>query len=107
MSQLVFGLIAFGLCIIIACRIDKMLKGVTMPSIFWQHAILGICAFAGLVAGFTEYQEWSGAILALGVFQFFLFSLKRWRKHAPGDTIRPLEEIPHEQLRHVVGGTKR
>jgi hypothetical protein len=106
MSQFVFGLLAIGLCIIIACRIDKMLKGVTLPGVFWQHAILGVCAFAGLVLGFTQYQEWAAVVFAAGVFQFFLFSLKRWRKRAPDDTMRPLEEIPLDQLKHVAGGRK-
>lgn len=104
MSQAVYGLLTLGLCYLLACRIDKMVRGVTRPAVFWQHAVLGVASMGSFLAGFTELAPWRDVIFAAGVLVFFLFSLDRWRVRAPKDT--KLTEMPPEVLRHVVGGKK-
>lgn len=106
MNHLVYGLLISGLCYLLACRIDKMVRGVTIPHVFWQHAILGVCAFGSLLLNFTSYEVWSAPALAFGVFVFFMFSLKRWRSVAPEGTSVEMKELGQKDLRHVVGGSK-
>lgn len=107
MSQVVYGLLSLGLLWVLACRIDKMMKGVTQQKVFLQHFLLGMSVFGAWLLGFSKYAEWSEAIIVLGVLQFFLFSLKRWKNKAPDDTVKEeLTELPRESWPHVVGGRK-
>jgi hypothetical protein len=107
MTQFIYAVLALGACYVIACRIDKMLKGVTQPVVFWQHALLAVAVFGSLLLSFTAWAEWTASALCAGVLAFFVLSLPRWRDSAPAGTEKKLTEIPAEQLRHVVGGTKR
>lgn len=100
-------LLTVAVCWMIACRIDKMNKGVTQQRVFLQHFLLGVAVFASFIVGFTSYKEWSAVILSVGVLQFFTFSIGRWRKHAPDDTVKEeLTELPRDSWPHVVGGKK-
>lgn len=87
--QFVYGLLTLGVCAIVACRVEKMEKGVTRPEVFAQHFLLGVCSFGSWISGFTEYEDWNTSILAMGILQFFLFSVKRWQENAPDGTTRP------------------
>lgn len=105
--QVAYGMLSLGLCWVLACRIDKMNKGVTKHTVFLQHAMLAVAVFVAWVIGFTRFGAWSSVVLAGGVLQFFLFSLGRWRRHAPDDTVRDeLTELPRDSWPHVVGGRK-
>jgi hypothetical protein len=104
MSNIVYGAITLALCYVLACRIDKMVRGETRPGVFWQHAILGVSLMGSWLLSFTSYADWSGPTLAGGVFAFFMFSTRRWRGKAPVGT--NLAELPPEALRHVAGGKR-
>jgi hypothetical protein len=103
MSQVIYGVLALGLCFLLLCRTDKMLRGLTRPAVFYQHAVLALSVFASWVLGFTRFAEWSEVVFAAGVLQFFLFSVDRWRMKAPSGTERKPTEIPAEMLKHVHG----
>ena len=90
-GQLAYGLLIAALCVVLACRIEKMVHGVTQPSVFMQHFVLAVAAFASWVVGFTSLEQWNTSILSGGVLAFFLFSRKRWRFSAPDDTTKPGE----------------
>lgn len=107
MIQFVYFVFAFIVCVILACRIDKMYKGETKPEVFFQHALLALAVFGSFVVGFTEYKDWAAVILIAGVLQFFIFSVGRWKQSAPDDTVKTeLTELPKESWPHVVGGRK-
>lgn len=105
-AYFVTGVLTLAGCFMIACRVDKMVKGVTMPTVFAQHASIGIGLFGGFVLMFTEFADWSPASIAAGVVAFFAFSLKRWKAGAPDGTTKPmgLDEV---SLRHISGGKKQ
>lgn len=88
MSQIIYGVLILALCYVLACRVDKMVRGVTKPRIFWQHFLLGVSAIASLALRFTTFEPWASPALAFGVLVFFLFSVQRWRRAAPKDTER-------------------
>lgn len=102
-AQFVSGCLMLAACVLLACRIDKMSKGITKTSVFWQHFLLGISLFVAWVIGFTQWYEWAPAVMSGGVLQFFLFSIDRWRRGAPEGTTKP---IPLDQLHHISGGKK-
>lgn len=105
-AYIVTGLLTLAGCFMIACRVDKMMKGVTMPGVFIQHALVGLGLFGGFVLMFTEFSDWSPASIAAGIVSFFVFSLKRWRGGAPEGTTKPAE-LDEQSLRHVTGGRKQ
>lgn len=76
-------------CGIIACRVDKMLKGATAPGVFIQHAVLGVALFASSVIQFTVYRAWAGSLVSAGLVFFFVMSRKRWKNSAPEGTTKP------------------
>ncbi len=101
----VTGLLALAGCFMIACRVEKMVKGVTLPSIFIQHAMVGLGLFGGFVLLFTDYHEWSPASIAGGIVAFFVFSLRRWQRGAPEGTTKPAD-LDGPSLRHIAGGKR-
>jgi thiosulfate reductase cytochrome b subunit len=104
MSAIVYGVLSLLLCYVLACRIDKMVKGVTKPIVFWQHALLGVAVLAAWLVQFTRFHEWADCILAAGLLSFFLLSLDRWKTSPPKGT--ELQEVPREMLQHVSGGKR-
>lgn len=84
----VYGMLALTLCYVLACRIDKMMRGVTKPVVFFQHAMLAACAMASWLMEFTSLQPWGEPVFAFGVLQFFFFSLSRWKTRAPDGTMK-------------------
>lgn len=83
--------IVLAACFVVACRIDKMLKGVTKPWVFIQHAALGLGLLGGGLLSFTRWADLSVGSAALGVLVFFVISRHRWRHGAPEGTSRPME----------------
>ena len=85
-------------CFVVACRIDKMLKGTTRPVIFYQHALLALGFFGSFVLGFTQWADLSEASSAAGVLLFFLLSANRWRHKAPEDTNSEFAGLTNTQV---------
>lgn len=85
-------------CFIVACRIDKMLKGITRPVIFYQHALLALGFFVSFVLGFTRYADLAEAASAAGVVAFFLLSANRWKNKAPEDTNSEFAGLTNAQM---------
>lgn len=104
-AYIVTGMLTLIGCFMIACRVDKMVRGVTMPSVFVQHAAVGLGLFGGFILMFTEFSDWSPASIAAGVVAFFAFSLKRWRQGAPEGTTKP-GELDSRMLHQVSGGKR-
>ncbi len=92
-------------CIMLACRVDKMEKGVTQVSVFIQHAGLALSMFTSAILNFTPYDDWSGAAMAAGIVLFFAFSVHRWRHQAPVGTTKP-GELDERSYVHIVGGKR-
>lgn len=109
--HMVSAAFAWAGCYLVLCRIDKMLKGVTRPVVFVQHAVLGACLFAaGGLELWPDAHGYSTGVAAFGVLMFFLLSRSRWRSGAPDGTakasVEPPSTLTSEQLRQVVGGGK-
>ncbi len=98
-------LLALTACFMLLCRVDKMMKGLTKPTVFIQHSILAIGMFSSVILNFTEYSDWSGAAMSGGVVAFFMLSVGRWRQRAPDGTTKPAP-LRDSDLRHVSGGKK-
>lgn len=92
-------------CIMIACRIEKMMRGVTAVRVFLQHAALALGMFNAFLLSFTKFAAWGTASVAAGVLVFFLLSLSRWRYAPPSGTERPRPLSP-KHMRHVHGGNR-
>lgn len=90
-------------CIMIACRIEKMMRGVTAVRVFLQHAALALGMFNAFLLSFTKFAAWGTASVAAGVLVFFLLSLSRWRYAPPVGTERTRPLSP-KHMRHVAGG---
>ena len=73
-------------CYVVLCRVEKMVRGVTKPIIFYQHAALALGFFVSFVLGFTQWADLAEAASAAGVLVFFGLSANRWRVRAPEDT---------------------
>lgn len=104
-GHIVSTLLALVGCFLLACRVDKMVKGETKPSVFLQHALLALALFVSAVLNFTEFDDWSPAVMAAGVVAFFFFSVNRWRYRAPDGTTKPAP-LDEAQWQQVVGGAK-
>lgn len=96
------GLLLAGI-FMLACRIEKMMRGVTELRVFVQHFALACSLGAALLLSFGELSDWGPACVAGGVVFFFAMSLKRWRQAPPNGTKRARPVADHE-LRHVAGG---
>ncbi len=96
------GLLLAGI-FMLACRIEKMMRGVTELRVFVQHFALACSLGAALLLSFGDHSDWGPACVAGGVVFFFLMSLKRWRQAPPQGTKRARPVADHE-LRHVAGG---
>lgn len=92
-------------CYVLCCRIDKMLRGVTRPGVFLQHALLAIGLFGAFLLHFTQWSELSMGAMALGVLAFLFASANRWRHGAPEDTTKPMD-LDMRSLHNVSGGFK-
>lgn len=92
-------------CVMIACRIEKMMRGVTAVRVFIQHAALALGMFNAFLLSFTKFSAWGTASVAAGVLIFFLFSLSRWRYAPPAGTERP-RPLASKHMRHVHGGNR-
>lgn len=90
-------------CIVIACRIEKMMRGVTALRVFLQHAALALGMFNAFLLSFTKFAAWGTASVAAGVLIFFLLSLSRWRYAPPSGTERARPLSP-KHMRNVAGG---
>lgn len=90
--------------VILACRIEKMMRGVTELRVFVQHFALACSLGAALLLSFGELSEWGPAAVSGGIVFFFAMSLKRWRQAPPQGTKRVRPVADHE-LRHVTGGS--
>jgi hypothetical protein len=99
-ASLLLSLVA---CFMLLCRVDKMVKGITQTSVFIQHAILALAMFCSAVLTFTEFHDWSPAIMAAGIVSFFFLSVHRWRYQAPDGTTKPAP-LDESNMRHVAGG---
>lgn len=104
-STVVEGVLGAVVCTVLACRINKMMHGVTAVVVFVQHAVLAIGVFGSVLLSFAGHGEWSAASAVAGVLVFLLLSVNRWRHAPPAGTARPAALEVH-QLRHVHGGTK-
>lgn len=80
--------VAGSVCIILGCRIAKMMRGVTSLSVFVQHAVLAMSMFGSILLSFGEHSEWASACASCGVLIFLLMSVKRWRQAPPAGTVR-------------------
>ncbi len=89
--------------VILACRIEKMMRGVTELRVVLQHFALACSLGGAILLSFGELSEWGPACVAAGVVFFFLLSLKRWRQAPPQGTKR-VRTMPDHELRHVAGG---
>lgn len=92
-------------CVVLGCRVAKMMRGVTELSVFVQHAVLAIGMFGSILLSFAQHSEWAAASASAGVLVFLLMSLKRWRFAPPAGTNRPRPLQPGG-LRHAVGGVR-
>lgn len=97
------GLLVAGI-VMLACRIEKMMRGVTELRVFVQHFALACSLGAAFLLSFGEHSEWGSASVAGGIVFFFMLSLKRWRQAPPQGTKRVRPVADHE-LRHVTGGS--
>lgn len=88
-GQVVSALLCLVACFMIACRIDKMVRGVTLSLVFYQHAALAAGLFGSFLLTFTRHAEWATASTVTGVVVFLGLSLQRWRHGAPEGTTRP------------------
>lgn len=88
---IVADLLCLACAITLSRRVSKMQRGVTSLKVFFQHAIVALGLFGGLLLSFTEYSEWTAAAVAGGTFGFFLLSMQRWKTQAPQGTIRSVE----------------
>lgn len=73
-------------CYVVLCRVEKMVRGVTKPIIFYQHAALALGFFLSFILSFTQWADLAEAASAGGVLMFFGMSAGRWRVSAPEDT---------------------
>lgn len=89
--------------VMLSCRIEKMMRGVTALRVFVQHFLLSCSLGGALLLSFGDLYKWGPACVAGGVVVFFAMSMKRWRQAPPQGTkrARPLHE---HDLRHVAGG---
>lgn len=92
-------------CIMLGCRVAKMMRGITSLSVFLQHSALALGMFGSILLSFSHHSEWAAAAISAGVLLFLLMSLKRWRLAPPAGTNRPHPLHPSD-LRHAVGGTR-
>lgn len=92
-------------CIMLGCRVAKMVRGVTSLVVFMQHAGLAVGIFGAVLLSFANHSEWSAASAIAGVLIFLLLSVRRWRHAPPAGTARPAALEVH-QLRHVHGGKR-
>jgi hypothetical protein len=97
------SLLTLAACFVILCRVDKMIKGQTKPTVFAQHAILAMGLFCSVILNFTPYENWSQASMAAGLLVFFCFSIRRWKAGAPEGTSKP-EVLHYAGWAHVRGG---
>lgn len=107
-GQFVAGALSLVGCFVLLCRVDKMLKGVTKPIVFAQHAVLAVGLFGGFLLNVTGEGAWAAASIAAGVLSFFLMSMGRWRHAAPEGTAKPGDLGPYEidsrHFRYINGG---
>lgn len=92
-------------CVVLACRIDKMMRGVTSLRVFLQHAALAMGMFGAFLLSFTTFSAWGPVSVAAGVLVFLLLSLSRWRYAPPAGTNRA-HPVRARDLRHVAGGSR-
>jgi len=104
-GHIVSMLLTLAGCFMLMCRVDKMVKGVTKWTVFFQHAILALSMFVSAVLNFTPYDDWSAASLAFGVVIFFSLSIQRWRYQAPTGTTKPAD-LDESSYVHIVGGSR-
>lgn len=104
-GHIISMLLSLVACFMLLCRVDKMVKGVTKPSVFIQHAVLALSLFGSAVLNFTDFDDWSPAAMAAGIVAFFFFSINRWRHQAPEGTTKPAP-LDDAQWLHVSGGRK-
>ena len=88
-------------CYVVLCRVEKMVRGVTKPVVFYQHAALALGFFVSFVLGFTQWADLAEAASAGGVLLFFGMSASRWRFKAPEDTNTKPGQLD-DQASHVV-----
>lgn len=93
------------ICVILGCRVAKMMRGVTSLAVFLQHAGLALAMFGSVLLTIVGHGEWAATCTSVGVLVFLLMSVKRWRGAAPAGTNRP-QPLEHTQLRHAVGGIR-
>ena len=96
--------VAALVCIVLGCRVAKMMRGVTELTVFVQHASLALGMFVSILLSFSHRSEWAAASASIGVLVFLLMSLKRWRFAPPAGTNRR-QQAPGG-LRHAVGGVR-
>ena len=104
-STVVEGVLGAVVCTVLACRINKMMRGVTAVRVFIQHAALALGMFNAFLLSFTKFAAWGTASVAAGVLIFFLLSLARWRYAPPAGTERP-RPLSSEHMRHAAGGRR-
>lgn len=86
----------------IICRLNAMQQGVTEPTVFRQHFVLGM----GLAAALVLPAPLAKFALALAVLCWLLMAAPRWRDGAPDGTRTDhgdLDEVPEPALGRVVG----
>lgn len=97
--------LASVVCIVLGCRVAKMMRGVTSVTVFLQHSALAVGMFGSVLLSFSGRSEWAAASASGGALLFLLMSVKRWRFAPPAGTNRP-HPVPPQQLRHVTGGMR-
>ncbi len=95
--------VAGFVCVMLGCRVAKMMCGVTSLAVFVQHAVLAVAMFGSILLSFAQHSEWAAACASAGVLVFLLMSVKRWRSAPPAGTAR-VQPVPPGALRHVAGG---
>ena len=99
-GQIVSALLSLIACFMIACRIDKMVRGVTLSAVFYQHAALAAGLFGSFLLTFTRHADWSTASVVAGVVVFLTLSVQRWRHGAPEGTTRPADLQDTRPMEH-------
>ena len=95
--------LAISVCVILGCRVAKMMRGVTALSVFLQHATLAVGMFGSVLLSFSGHTAWAAASGSAGALVFLLMSMRRFSPPAGTNRAHP---VPPHQLRHVTGGTR-